>query len=199
MVGRVAFGEHDVQEIPAPERGATADLALHVTVDIQGVDRFLADPEHEAAIRGEVVCQALGGRLPVERGSFQLFVERSDPQHLRMNYRLHFTDRAGHPLTLSGYKDVDEDSRRGVWQDTSVLHTRVLRGHVGADEESEAQVVACGAVRIRPADFLKQLTTFRVEAPTLPGRVTTLGRFGQFFAGKLWDVYAQNVLAWSPL
>ncbi|MFE7547925.1 patatin-like phospholipase family protein [Streptomyces gardneri] len=199
MVGRVAFGEHDVQEIPAPERGATADLALHVTIDIEGVDRFLTSPEHEAAIRGEIVCQALGGRLPVEHGTFQLFVEEPDPQHLRMKYRLHFTDRAGHPLTLSGYKDVDEDSRRGVWKDTSVLHTRVLRGHVDADAEPEAPVVASGAVRIRPADFLKQLTTFRVEAPTLPGRVTTLGRFGQFFAGKLWDVYAQNVLPWSPL
>ncbi|MFD3945141.1 patatin-like phospholipase family protein [Streptomyces sp. NPDC058579] len=199
MVGRLDFGEHDVEaEIP-PEGGATADLALHVTVDIQGVDRFLADPAHEASLRGEIVCQELGGRLPIERGTFQLFVEHDDPQHLRMLYRVFFADRAGHRLTLSGYKDVREDSRKGVWNDTSVLHTRVLRGHVHADEESEAETVASGTVRIRPTDFLKQLTTFRVEAPTLPGRVTTLGRFGQFFAGKLWDVYAQNVLPWSPL
>ncbi|MDV5149801.1 patatin-like phospholipase family protein [Streptomyces sp. SBC-4] len=199
MVGRVAFGEHDVQDMPAPEDGAAVDLALHVTVDIQGMDRFLVDPGHEASLRGEIVCQALGGRLPVERGTFQLFVERSDPEHLEMRYRLFFTDRAGHPLTLSGHKDVNEDSRRGIWKDTSVLHTRVLRGHVGIDEEPEARVVASGTVRIRPTDFLKQLTTFRVEAPTLAGRVATLGRFGRFFSGKLWDVYAQNVLPWSPL
>lgn len=207
MVGRVVFGEDSgeasgedgVPEEVSSEGRASADIAVHLTVDIRGVDRFLVDPEHEGSLYGEVVCQELGGRLPVERGTFQLFVEHSDPQHLRMRYRLFFTDRAGHPLTLSGYKDVSEDSRRGVWKDTSVLHTRVLRGHVEAEAESEAETVASGSVHIRPADFLKQLTTFRVEAPTLSGRVTTLGRFGQFFFGKLWDVYAQNVLPWSPL
>jgi predicted acylesterase/phospholipase RssA len=199
MVGRVVFGGDDGREVSSPEGAAAADLALHLTIDIRGVDRFLADPQHEAALRGEVVCQELGGRLPVEGGTFQLFVERSDPQHLRMLYRLFFADRAGHRLTLSGYKDVSEDSRRGIWKDTSVLATRIVRGHVGAGEEPGAELVASGAVHIRPTDFLKQLTTFRVEAASLPGKVTTLGRFGQFFCGKLWDVYAQNVLPWSPL
>ncbi|MFB7512370.1 patatin-like phospholipase family protein [Streptomyces sp. NPDC056144] len=188
MVGRVAF-----------TGGAPAGLALHVTVDVRGMDRFLSGPEHEAELRGEIRCEELGGRLPIEQGTFQLFVEHTDPQHLRMRYRAFFADRAGHPLTLSGYKDVSEDSRLGVWRDTSVLHTRVLRGHVHDEEESGAEVVASGTVRIRPADFLKQLTTFRVEAPTPRDRVNTLRRFGQFFLGRLWDVYAQKVLPWSPL
>ncbi|AJF69103.1 patatin-like phospholipase family protein [Streptomyces vietnamensis] len=199
MVGRVVFGEDDPRKAASSAGGAAADITLHVTVDIRGMDRFLADPEHEAELRGEILCQELGGRLPVERGTFQLFVEHSDPEHLRMRYRLFFTDRAGHRLTLSGYKEVSEDSRRGIWKDTSVLYTHILRGHVAAGEESGAESVASGTVHIRPTDFLKQLTTFRVEAPTLPGRVTALGRFGQFFLGKLWDVYAQNVLPWSPL
>ncbi|MFI8371970.1 patatin-like phospholipase family protein [Streptomyces sp. NPDC085466] len=199
MVGRLVLGEDDAHREAAPADGAVADIALHLTVDIRGMDRFLTDPGHEAELRGEVHCEELGGRLPVERGTFQLFVADPDPQHLRMRYRLYFADRAGHRLTLSGYKDVSEDSRRGVWTDTSVLYTRVLRGHVDAGEEPGAETVATGTVRIRPGDFLRQLTTFRVEAPTLSGRATTLGRFGRFFAGKLWDVYAQNVLPWSPL
>ncbi|WP_031079314.1 patatin-like phospholipase family protein [Streptomyces sp. NRRL S-118] len=199
MAGRVAFGTKDVQEVSSSDGGAAADLAVHLTIDIRGVDRFLSDPEHEAALRGEVVCQELGGRLPVERGTFQLFVAQGDPEHLRMLYRLFFTDRAGHRLTLSGHKSVSVDSRRGVWKDTTTLHTRIVRGHVDAEEEPEAELVASGSVRIRPTDFLKQLTTFRVEAATLPGRATTLGRFGRFFLGKLWDVYGQAVLPWSPL
>ncbi|MGW7103252.1 patatin-like phospholipase family protein [Streptomyces sp. NPDC054838] len=199
MVGTVAFGETDVQAVSSAPRGATAGMSLFLTIDIRGVDRFIVGPEHEASLQGEIVCQELGGRLPVERGTFQLFVEESDPEHLRMRYRLFFTDRAGHRLTLSGYKEVSEDSRRGIWKDTSVLYTRIVRGHVDADEESAAEVVASGSVHIRPTDFLKQLTTFRVEAPTLRGKATTLGRFGQFFFGKLWDVYGQNVLPWSPL
>ncbi|MGW5849904.1 patatin-like phospholipase family protein [Streptomyces sp. NPDC055254] len=199
MVGRVAFGETGFGAADWSEGAPAADLALHLTIDIRGVDRFITGPEHEASLRGEIVCQDLGGRLRVERGTFQLFVEQSDPEHLRMQYRLFFTDRAGHRLTLSGYKDVSEDSHRGIWKDTSVLYTRIVRGHVDAQDESEAEVVASGSVHIRPTDFLRQLTTFRVEAATLPGRAAALRRFGQFFFGKLWDVYAQNVLPWSPL
>lgn len=101
------------------------------------MDRFLAGPEHEAELRGEILCQELGGRLPVERGTFQLFVEHSDRQHLRMRYRLFFTDRAGHRLTLIGYKDVDE--------------------------ESGAESVAAGSVHIRLADFLKHLRNWKLS------------------------------------
>ncbi|MGV9313209.1 hypothetical protein ACWDR0_13590 [Streptomyces sp. NPDC003691] len=54
-------------------------------------------------------------------------------------------------------------------------------------------------MHIRPADFVRQLTTFRAEAETLPARAAVLGRFGRFFFGRLWDVYGQRVLPWSPL
>ncbi|WP_406723503.1 patatin-like phospholipase family protein [Streptomyces sp. GD-15H] len=209
MTGSVAFGESAFQPTAAPEDGARADLAVELTIDIRGVDRFIVSPEHKASATGWIECQELGGRLPVDKGDFQLFVERSDPdgadppdsdpEHLRMLYRLYFADRAGHRLTLTGHKEVSEDSRQGVWSDTSVLFTRILRGHVEAHEEDGAQTVASGVIRIRPADFLKQLTTFRADAPTIPGRVTALRRFGQFFFGKLWDVYGQKVLPWSPL
>ncbi|GGW54776.1 hypothetical protein GCM10010503_34640 [Streptomyces lucensis JCM 4490] len=199
MVGAVAFGEKEYDAPAAAASGTVARLDLRLTAGIKGVDRFIADPRHEASLTGRVICQELGGRLPVEHGSLRLLVEDRDPEHLRMLYRIHFTDRAGHPLTLTGFKDVGEDSRRGLWNDTTVLYTRVLRGHLAPEEDDAAEVVASGTVRIRPADFLKQLTTFRVQAPTLGARVTVLRRFGQFFLGRLWDVYGQNVLAWSPL
>ncbi|GAB2624711.1 hypothetical protein GCM10027168_65690 [Streptomyces capparidis] len=199
MTGSVAFGREDFDAAGAADPGAVADLDLRLAVEVRGVDRFLTDPGHEAAVSGEVVCQELGGRLPVRQGTLRLLVQHPDPQHLRMLYRLHFTDRAGHPLTLTGFKDVSEDSPHGLWHDTTTLHTRVLRGHLGPGQDDTAQVVASGVVRVRPADFARQLTTFRAEAPTAGGRVTALRRFGQFFAGRMWDVYAQGVLPWSPL
>jgi hypothetical protein len=48
-------------------------------------------------------------------------------------------------------------------------------------------------------DFLKQLTTFRTEGPTLTDRAGALARFGRLFMGKLWDVYAREVLTSGPL
>ncbi len=38
----------------------------------------------------------------------------------------------------------------------------------------------------------------RLKAPSLADRTSALGRFGRLFLGKLWDVYAKEVLSVSP-
>jgi hypothetical protein len=58
--------------------------------------------------------------------------------------------------------------------------------------------VASGIIRIHLVDFLKQLASFRVQAKSVSGRVIGALRFGALFTGKLWDVYAQPVMTWSP-
>ncbi|MGW2248609.1 patatin-like phospholipase family protein [Kitasatospora sp. NPDC001660] len=198
MTGAVAFGAPGA-DAPAAPRGPSEGLSVHLTIRVDGLDRFIVCPDHEAAVSGEVRCDALGGRRPVEWGSFRLFMEDPDPEHLQMQYCLFFTDRAGNRLTLSGHKDVNEDSRHGMWADTTTLYTRILRGHLHPDEQAGAEVVACGVVRIRLPALACQLASFRVRSG--PGRcaVTALGRFGRFFLGRLWDVYGQGVLAWSPI
>ena len=47
-------------------------------------------------------------------------------------------------------------------------------------------------------DFLKQLASFRIQGDTTRNKVAGAGRFGALFLAKLWDVYAQPVLTWSP-
>ena len=37
-----------------------------------------------------------------------------------------------------------------------------------------------------------------VEGPTLSDRASALTSFGKLFMGKLWDVYARNVLTSGP-
>jgi len=175
-----------------------ADLSVQLTIDIEQLDTFVISPKHEASITGEVLCEALGGQLPVESGTFNLFVEDPDPEHLRMLYRLWVTDKAGHPLTLVGIKYICEGSPTGMWAATTTLHLRILRGHVEPAHDSQAEIVASGVIRIHFADFLKQLTSFRIEADSVKGSVIGALRFGALFTGKLWDVYAQPVLTWSP-
>jgi cholesterol oxidase len=159
------------------------------------VNRFIANPNHEAAAEGYVHCDALGGRLPVETGVFNLFVHADDPTRKKMLYRLLLKNVKGEKFTLSGYKDIQDDPGLDVWQDTTTLFTTIYRGHV---TEAKAQVIAAGIIHIHLLDFLRQLTTFKVEGPTLADRAAAMTRFGQLFLGSLWDVYAREVLAYGP-
>lgn len=132
--------------------------------------------------------------MPVEWGVFNLFVQDRDPAQKRMLYRLFFRDGVGHPLTLTGFKVVREHSGAHVWRDTSILYTRVVRGHVEEGNEPDAQIVASGILRLRPLNFLRQLTTFRATAPTPARQVAAIGRFDVLFLGQLWQVYGRPAL-----
>lgn len=184
MLGHVTFGETDFLRGAAPERDGAGALKFHLTIEVDDIHRFGADPTRHAGARGYLVCDALGGRLAVERGDFNLFVD-TEPGVKRMLYRLWFRDGAGHPLTLSGYKLVRDDAGFDVWRDTTTLFTRVVRGHVEAAGEADAEVVASGVLRIRVRDFARQLTTFRGEA-------AGLARFGWIFVGQLADAYLRK-------
>jgi len=198
MKGYASFGQPDFRAgyVEGKEHGQ--DLMFHLTIDIRGVDRFLLDPELEASAHGYIRAEQLGGRLPVERGRFNLFVDQEDPGQKRMLYRLHFRDATGRPLTLSGFKVIRDDPGRDVWSDTTTLYTRIVRGHVGPGDEANGELVASGILRIHVPDFVKQLTTFRAEAPTMADRLHVVRRFGQLFLGRLWDVYARELLPAAP-
>jgi cholesterol oxidase len=187
MKGYLDFEATDYEAAFAAGKEADRKLMFHLTIEADDLDRFVADPLHEATVSGWVGCDALGGRRPVEGGHFNLFVDQyGDPHHKRMYYRLHFSDTGGHPLTLVGHKEVHDDPGFDVWSDTSTLYTRILAGHVGAEEEPAAEVIATAILHILPQDFARQLTTFRVRPAK---RVDALARFGVLFAGELWDVY----------
>ena len=115
-----------------------------------------------------------------------------------MYSRLWFTDQQGEDLTLVGFKDVKNDPGGDEWEDTTTLYTRILKGHVTADQDTAAATVASGIIKIQMLDFLQQLTTFRVEGGTVADRTNALARFGRLFLGKLWDVYGQQVLPFGP-
>jgi hypothetical protein len=112
--------------------------------------------------------------LPVEKGVFNLFVDEEDPSRKRMLYRLFFRDGAGHPLTLSGFKVVEDDPGLDLWTDTTTLFTRVLQGHVDPEQEAQAPVAASGIMQIYLLDFFRQLTTFETEGPTPADRASAL-------------------------
>ncbi len=193
MKGYVAFGEQDFDRGYRRGREEGTYLMFHLTIAIEEVERFIADPEHEAPAVGYVECEALGGRLAVEAGVFNLFVVEGTARRRRMRYRLPFRDGAGHPLTLSGFKVIEDDPGADLWDDTTTLFTTVLAGHPAPGEEASAEPVAVGLIRIHVLDFLRQLTTFRTTGPSVGAELSALGAFGELFLGELWEVYKNFV------
>ncbi len=199
MTGHVGFGLEDFDAGARAGRDSGVRLTFHLTITVDDIDRFVVDPDHDATAVGWVGCEALGGRLPVERGVFNLFVNQADPKDKRMLYQLWFRDGSGRELTLAGHKVVQDHPGADLWSDTTTLFTRVLRGHVTLAEAEGAEVVAAGILRIPALAFARQLTTFRASGPSLRARASALSRFSRLFVGSLWDVYLRELLSSSPV
>ncbi|TDD63349.1 GMC family oxidoreductase [Actinomadura darangshiensis] len=187
MKGFVSYGESD------PRIGELAEgrrhLSFRLTITAADTDRFLAEPDHEAAAEGWVDAAGHGGRRTVEQGTFNLFVADGEDDRRLMKYRLFYTDGEGRRRTLTGHKNVLHGPPTRIWPDTSTLYVRLLDGHVGVDEEDGADVVGAGVLHIQLTDFARQLTTFRTSGPDGAGKLLD---FGRFFAGELWEVYGPD-------
>jgi cholesterol oxidase len=188
MLGHVSFGESDFARGALASREGAAALMFHLTIEVEDMERFAHDPLRSAVARGYVHCDALGGRLPVQRGWFNLFVDVA-PGVKHMRYRLWFADGVGHPLTLTGFKLIKDDVGFDLWEDTTTLFTRVLQGHVAEGGDDGAQELAAGILRIRARDFARQLTTFRAGGPAPAAQLGALAKFGAIFVGQLAEAY----------
>jgi hypothetical protein len=191
MRGQVSFGESDFGRGADPAREDAAAFMFHLTIEVEDIERFAHDERRPATAAGYVHCDALGGRLPVLRGWFNLFVD-VEPGVKHMLYRLWFRDGVGHPLTMTGFKLVKDDAGFDVWKDTTTLFTRVLQGHVPEGEDAGAQELAAGVLRIRIQDFAKQLTTFRAGGPTPGAKLGALVKFGVIFMQQLAEAYLRK-------
>ena len=101
MKGYVTFAQTNYQDGFDQGKRDGNFLMFHLTLKTGDLDRFLTVKEHEADAIGYVECALLGGRCPVERGWFNLFVETADPDRRVMTYRLFFRDvRRCHRLSL---------------------------------------------------------------------------------------------------
>ena len=191
MKGFVALGVDDPQTGHEQGRSNKDRLMFELTISVDDVDRFVAEPGHQGSATGYVDADLLGGRLDVERGWFNLFVQDDDPDQRQMRYRLWLRGPGGNPMTFTGVKEVRDEAGLDVWRDTSTLYVKILDGHhepaaVGSDDD--APVLAAGVITIHIPDFMKQLTTFRTWGDSSVG---AMEGFGRLFLGQLWDVYGR--------
>ncbi|MGH3869483.1 MAG: alpha/beta fold hydrolase [Pseudonocardiaceae bacterium] len=173
----------------AVDRGEADDSPCSFTLTIvsDDLERMLADPSHQARMIGTVRAPALSPDLiTVTDGVFDLFTD--DPDRVdgrQMRYRMKLTTEEGRYYYFAGFKIINDNRGLSIWPDTTTLYVTVHEG-----DNDAGPVVAKGILTIRPEDFMRQLTTMTVQGATsVEQRLVAMARFGEFFAGTLFDVY----------
>jgi len=189
LKGYLGFGATEPKSGFDAGRAAGTFAEAVLTIRVDDVDRFIRTPQHQASTEGFIVCERLGGKRPITRGTFELFVDDGDPTSRRIVHRIEFEDGVGNALTLSGTAEIHDEPGFDAWSDTTTIFTTL---------SSADGVIAAGILRLSMIDFLEQLTTLRTEGPSVADRASAVARFGLMYLGKLWDVYARRVLTSGP-
>jgi predicted acylesterase/phospholipase RssA len=170
-------------------------LVVHLDLYIESLDDFLALPEHLATIQGSIECERLGGTCPIDSGTLHLLVDSGDPSRKQIKYQVFFRDAPGAVYTLSAEKDLIHQSQGDAWQETATAFVK-LCGSAGSGRE--ISLVAAGIIRSSFLGEIEQVASLKVNAPTVAARAHALARFGAFYFGRLWDVYARHLLPVAP-
>lgn len=172
----------------ARERGERdgSRFEFTVTVSAPNIDRLIADPAHEALLRGTVTAPALSPTpLRVENGRFHLLVRDADrPGTRKMTYEMPLVADDGRTFHAEGFKTIHDDPGPDIWADTTTLFVTVR------EKDATGPIVARGIVNILINDFRKQLGTMKaIGASSKLEELKTLAKFGRFFLGALNEIY----------
>jgi cholesterol oxidase len=165
--------------------GSSFEFTLTIASD--DLDDMIKNPEHKARMVGTVNAPLISPKpLTVTDGGFNLFTENPDQVETRnMRYRMKMTDEEGKGYYFEGFKVVRHDSRFDIWKDTTTLYITIHQG-----DTPDSPVMGKGILRILPEDFLRQMTTIQAtNAHSRREQIEETARFGQFFAGVLYQTY----------
>lgn len=222
MHGWFSAGVSDPETGRGLGRDRSRRMMFELTITAPDIDAFVRDPLHPATAEGYVLADQFGGRLPVERGWFNLFVKDGGPESTgrKMLYRLWLRDPGGTPLTFVGHKDVRNDAGFDVWADTTTLYVTVLRGHLPPpytatatsfrpdrgtsgprnplDLDKNSAGVDKNSAGVAGAGVLYiRPWDFARQLTTFraegPSPASALAAFGRVFLGELWQVYSGEV------
>ncbi|HYH97793.1 hypothetical protein [Hyalangium sp.] len=181
MSGPLALNETD--PTAGAGKGRHSTFTFHATISVDDMEAFIRDPQHAARLVAHVSYPPFGDNLPVKRGSFNLFKAGDAPNTRLMTYGMAF-EHQGREYYLSGTKTIRDDKGPDLWHDTTRLYCRL---HEGPDERGP--VVGAGVLKLGLGDLLKLVSSMRSSRSGTDGAQAVM-RFGRFFLGTLWDVYA---------
>ena len=163
-------------------------LAMHASITIQDIDRFIADPNHLGQINGTVDFAEFGENIPAKTGVFNLFSPADQPGLRLMVYEMAFAIK-GQDYYLAGKKEVRDDSILAMWHETTTLYTLL---HQGVDKTGP--VVGAGILSLGAFDLVRMVSTMHaLNAASTAEGIAAMTKFGRFFLGKLWDSYVKKI------
>ncbi len=174
------------------EGGYACSFTLTVIVD--DVDSFIANPERPGRIIGTVDCAALSPEpLEIFDGKFNLMrVDEHTVETKNFKYEFSLAARDGAEYRFLGHKVVRSDATLDLWRDTTRLNVDIAKGAQG-----QLGPVARGLLEIAPSDFYVQMQTLRgTGGASTADRMRAVAKFGTFFSRELFDTYG-GVLARS--
>lgn len=187
MAGGFSLDATDPEEGSNLGKQAGTELAMHAQVAIDDIDKFVAQRDHSANLTGTVDFPPMGMGIAANTGVFNLFYPTEDPKLKLMVYELGF-EHQGESFYLAGKKKVRDESIIDLWPGTTTLYTQL---HKGVDKSGP--VVGAGILTLGVTDLLKLVSTIEViHTSSGTDKLKTIGTFGKFFMGELWDSYVKH-------
>lgn len=193
MSGYVARGATTFSDGFKRGQASGEALSLQVKVDVLDLQTFLDSGDHAAQLTGHVDAALLGGRAEILWGRFMLMPATADLDRKVMNYRVYCCNSIGQEFTLAGEKEVQSTTGFDLWSDTTTLYVNIFAGRIAAEVAPAAQILASGILHLGVADFARVLHSMSATAPDGQKSLVGLARFGEFFAGSLWQVYGPSL------
>lgn len=182
MSGPLSLGETD--PLAGAGKGRQTPFTFHLTISVDDMDAFLNEPQHEARLDGKVSFPPLGEDIPVKRGTFNLFKAGDTPNTRLMTYNFCF-EVDGRAYFLEGTKTIRDDRGFDLWHDTTRLYSLL---HEGPD--ARGKVIGAGVLKLGVRDVIDIVRSMGSDRYDGVKQAEMIARFGQYFLGTLWDVYA---------
>ncbi len=188
MAGGFALGESDPKAGEQKGRKAGTALAMHATITIRDLRKFIDSPEHQETLTGHIDVASFGNNIPAKTGVFNLFSPTDRPKLKFMVYELGF-EFEGKDYYLAGKKEVQNDPGFDLWKDTTTLYTQLHKG-----PNKTGPVVGAGVLSLGVVELMKLVSTLRaMNTPSVAEGTKAIMEFGRFFMGELWDSYAKKL------
>lgn len=167
-----------------------------LTISISDLDSFLRDPHLTADATGVITnpLSSENDEIRIEKGMFNLFTRPAASPDLNtakeMHYHLYFKDKDQQPWTFFGFKEILKEDGFQVWDQTTTLYFYIWQGHSLLKDSPQKKIHGIGVLHISVSDFIKQLGTFKTNAPNPIEKGHVLRQFFTAFAANLWQAYA---------
>lgn len=173
-------------ETQGEKDGSSFQFTLTIISD--DLNQMVTDASHSARMMGVCVAPALSPNpLTASDGQFHLFITDPNAVDTRlMTYDMKMTSQEGKVFTFHGFKVIRNDGLQNIWRDTSTLFITIS----DSSGPVPGKVLGKGMLIIEPEDFATQMTTMEVTNAATPiDQLTGATKFGEFFAGVLFDIY----------